>query len=163
MRIVPILATAAAAALWAAAPVSAQGSGDRAQDVARAAEEQLRSPVTPSHTLDMCPSPEAGALRDTVLAMAAGGMPANRIVETVIARRGEQMRIVPRQKGVGLWAWILPPAVLVIGVGIVIHRLNALRRGRAGSAPEPAGAMSEIERAQVEAALRGFERGEVGG
>jgi len=163
MRIVAILATAAAAALWAAAPVSAQGSGDRVRDVAHAAEEQLRSPVTPSHTLDMCPSPEAGALRDTVLAMAAGGMPANRIVETVIARRGEQMRIVPRQQGVGLWAWILPPAVLVIGVGVVVHRLNALRRGRAGSAPEPAAAMSEIERAQVEAALRGFERGEVGG
>lgn len=163
MRVVSILVTAAAA-LWAAAPVSAQGSGDRARDVAHAAEEQLRSPVTPSHTLDMCPSPEAGALRDSVLAMAAGGMTAGQIVETVIARRGEQMRIVPQERGVGLWAWLLPPAVLVIGIGIVAQRLNALRRGRAGAAAaEPAGAMSEIERAQVEAALRGFERGEVGG
>lgn len=162
-RLASFLATAAAAALWAAAPVSAQGSGDRARDVAHAAEEQLRSPVTPSHTLDMCPSPEAGALRDTVLAMAAGGMTSGQIVEAVIARRGEQLRIVPEQKGVGLWAWILPPAVLVLGLGVVVHRLNALRRGRAGGAPEPAAAISEIERAQVEAALRGFERGEVGG
>jgi len=163
MRGVSTFLLAAAAALWAAAPVSAQGSGDRVQDVAHAAEEQLRSPVTPSHTLDMCPSPEAAALRDSVVGMAAGGMTAGQIVETVIARRGEQMRIVPQERGVGLWAWILPPAVLVIGIGIVIQRLNALRRGRAGVQPEPARAMSEIERAQVEAALRGFERGEVGG
>ncbi len=34
---------------------------------------QLRSPVTPSHTLDMCPAPEADALRDTVRAEAARG------------------------------------------------------------------------------------------
>lgn len=158
-----LLPIAAAAALWAAAPVSAQGSGDRAQDVARAAEEQLRSPVTPSHTLDMCPSPEAGALRDSVLAMAAGGMTSGQIVEAVIARRGEQMRILPEQRGVGLWAWILPPAILIIGAGVVAARLVALRRGRAGAAGEPSAAMNEVERAQVEAALRQFERGEVGG
>ncbi|HET7233673.1 MAG TPA: cytochrome c-type biogenesis protein CcmH [Longimicrobium sp.] len=163
MRIRAILATAAAAALWAAAPVCAQGSGDRAHDVARAAEEQLRSPVTPSHTLDMCPSPEAQALRDSVLTMAAGGMTSGQIVEAVIARRGEQLRIVPEQRGVGLWAWILPPAVLVIGAGVVAYRLNALRRQRAGMAPEAERGISEVERAQVEAALRQFERGEVGG
>jgi cytochrome c-type biogenesis protein CcmH len=160
-RLAPLLF--AAAAVWAAAPVSAQGSGDPARDVAHAAEEQLRSPVTPSHTLDMCPSPEADALRDTVLAMAAGGMTSAQIVEAVIARRGEQLRIVPEQRGVGLWAWVLPPAILVIGAGVVALRLNALRRGRAGAAPEPARAIDEVERAQVEAALRRFERGEVGG
>jgi len=162
MRLAPALL--AAAALWAAAPVWAQGgSGDRARDVAHAAEEQLRSPVTPSHTLDMCPSPEAEALRDTVLAMAAGGMTSGQIVERVIARRGEQLRIVPEQRGVGLWAWILPPSILVIGAGIVGVRLNALRRGRAGEPAEPERAIDPVERAQVEAALRQFERGEAGG
>ncbi len=160
MRAAPLFL--AAAALWAAAPVSAQGGGGSpARDVARAAEEQLRSPVTPSHTLDMCPSPEATALRDTVVTWAAAGMTSDQIVERVIASRGEQLRIVPQHRGVGLWAWVLPPAVLLVGAGFVVFRLVALRRGRAGEPAAPTAAMSDAERAQVEAALRQFERGEV--
>jgi cytochrome c-type biogenesis protein CcmH/NrfF len=155
------LALLAAAALGAAAPVSAQGvDTGRAQDVARAAEEQLRSPVTPSHTLDMCPSAEAQALRDTVFAMAVAGMSSPRIVERVIATRGEQMRIVPRQSGAGLWAWVLPPLVLVAGTVVVVLGLMRLRRGRAGVPEAPAEVLSDDERARVDAALRQFERGE---
>lgn len=163
MRLASALAAAAAAALWAAAPVSAQQGLSPAEQVARTAAEQLRSPVTPSHTLDMCPAPEAQALRDTVLAMAVAGRTSDQILEDVIGRRGEHLRIVPRQAGVGLWAWVLPPAVLLFGLGLVVYRLMAMRRARAGLAPEPAGAMNEVERAQVEAALRQFDRGEVGG
>jgi cytochrome c-type biogenesis protein CcmH/NrfF len=159
MRFAPLFL--AAAALWAAAPVSAQDATADARAVARSAEEQLRSPVTPSHTLDMCPSPEAGALRDTVLTLAMAGMTDDAIIERVIAGRGEQLRIVPEHRGVGLWAWVLPPAVLVIGAAFVAFRLIALRRGRAGEPAPAAGAMSDGERAQVEAALRQFERGEV--
>ncbi|HYH79003.1 MAG TPA: cytochrome c-type biogenesis protein CcmH [Longimicrobium sp.] len=150
----------AAAALWAAAPVSAQGDTSPAAAVARAAAEQLRSPVTPSHTLDMCPSPEADFLRDTVLAWAAAGLTSDQIIERVIDGRGEQLRIVPERRGVGLWAWVLPPAVLLFGAGFVALRLIALRRGRAGEPAGDARAMNEVERAQVEAALRQYERGE---
>ncbi|HEU4557932.1 MAG TPA: cytochrome c-type biogenesis protein CcmH [Longimicrobium sp.] len=162
MRITRTIVISAAAALWAAAPVSAQRGLSPAEQVARTAAEQLRSPVTPSHTLDMCPAAEAQALRDTLLTMAAAGRTSDQIVEEVIARRGEQLRIVPEQRGVGLWAWVLPPAVLLLGLGLVAYRLTVMRRGR-GSADEPSAGMNEIERAQVEAALRQFERGEVGG
>jgi cytochrome c-type biogenesis protein CcmH/NrfF len=162
MRAPLILAFAAAAALRAAAPVSAQAPA-RAEQVARAAEEQLRSPVTPSHTLDMCPSPEANALRDTVMMEALAGRSVGQIVEGVIARRGEQMRIVPKESGVGLWAWVLPPSILVVGAGVVALRLAQLKRGRKGIIPLAQPSMSDDERAQVEAALRRFERGEAAG
>jgi len=151
----------AAAALRAAAPVSAQDPA--AVATARAAEEQLRSPVTPSHTLDMCPSPEASALRDTVMAEALAGRSVSQIVEGVIARRGEQMRILPKESGVGLWAWILPPSILVIGAGVVAMRLAQLKRGRRGIVPIAPATLSDGDRAQVEAALRRFERGEAAG
>jgi cytochrome c-type biogenesis protein CcmH/NrfF len=157
MRRIAFLALAAAAALRAAAPVSAQALSG-AEAVAREAESQLRSPVTPSHTLDMCPSAEATALRDTVLAEAQAGWTVPRIVDDVIARRGEQMRIVPRESGVGLWAWVLPPMVLVVGIGVVAVRLAQLKRGRGGIDPDAA--LSDTERSEVEAALRAFERGE---
>ena len=157
-----VLAIAAAAAVWAAAPVWAQGP-TRPEQVARAAEEQLRSPVTPSHTLDMCPSVEANALRDTVMMEALAGRSVSRIVEGVIARRGEQMRIVPRESGVGLWAWVLPPSILVVGAGVVALRITQLKRGRKGILPIADPTLSDDERAQVEAALRRFERGEAAG
>src|SRR4051812_46895060 len=159
-RYLTILAYAAAA-LRAAAPVPAQATA--AEATARAAEEQLRSPVTPSHTLDMCPSPEATALRDTVLMEAAAGYSVTQIVEGIIARRGEQMRILPKESGVGLWAWILPPSILVIGAGVVALRLAQLKRGRRGILPIAPATMNDDERAQVEAALRRFERGEAAG
>ena len=155
-----VLALAAAAVVRAAAPVSAQSGPE---EVAKAAESQLRSPVTPFHTLDMCPSPEASALRDTVLAEALAGRTVNQIVEGVIARRGEQLRILPKESGVGLWAWILPPAILVIGAGVVAMRLMQLRRGQKGIVAIAEPAMNDDERARVEAALRQFERGEAAG
>ncbi|HEX8905917.1 MAG TPA: cytochrome c-type biogenesis protein CcmH [Longimicrobiaceae bacterium] len=160
MRRVFLAIVFAAAAGRAAAPVSAQVP---AEQVARSAEEQLRSPVTPSHTLDMCPSAEAAALRDTVLAEARAGRSVEQIVEGVIARRGEQMRIVPRESGVGLWAWVLPPSILVVGAGVVALRLAQLKRGRREIIPVAPAALSDDERAQVEAALRSFERGEAAG
>jgi cytochrome c-type biogenesis protein CcmH len=162
MRRLALLALAAAAALRAAAPVSAQ-SPAHAEEVAHAAEAQLRSPVTPFHTLDMCPSPEAAALRDTVMTEALAGRSVQQIVEGVIARRGEQMRILPRESGAGLWAWVLPPAVLVAGIGVVALRLSQLKRGRREIVTVAPAAMSDEERARVEAALRQFERGEAAG
>jgi len=111
----------------------------------------------------MCPSPEATALRDTVLMEAAAGRSVSQIVEGVIARRGEQMRILPKESGVGLWAWILPPSILVVGAGVVAMRLAQLKRGRRGILPIAPATMNDDERAQVEAALRRFERGEAAG
>ncbi|HEX2091804.1 MAG TPA: cytochrome c-type biogenesis protein CcmH, partial [Longimicrobiaceae bacterium] len=116
----------AAVLVFVAVPAPAQVSPGRAREVAHEAASQLRSPVTPSHTLDMCPAPEAEALRDTVLMAATRGMTAGEIVEGVIARRGEQLRIVPKREGFGIWAWILPPAVLLAGLGVVSARLRAM-------------------------------------
>jgi cytochrome c-type biogenesis protein CcmH/NrfF len=162
MRRTLIVLAVAAAALRAAAPVSAQGRAD-AEQVARAAESELRSPVTPFHTLDMCPSPEAVALRDTVMMEALAGRTVSQIVEGVIARRGEQLRILPKESGVGLWAWILPPSILVLGAGVVALRLAQLKRGRREIVPVAPATMSDDERARVELALRQFERGEAAG
>ncbi|HEX7240745.1 MAG TPA: cytochrome c-type biogenesis protein CcmH [Longimicrobiaceae bacterium] len=129
---------------------AARAQGDAAER-ADAAMAQLRSPVTPSHTLDMCPAPEADALRDTVRAEAARGASTEAIVEGVIARRGEQMRIVPKRSGFGLWAWLAPPAVLLLGLGVVAGRMRAMR---AAAPPESAPqALSTEDREALAAAL----------
>lgn len=131
----------------------------RVEAVAHEAMIRLRSPVTPSHTLDMCPAAEAIALRDTVRQAALQGQSVDQIVEGVVARYGEPMRLLPRRDGFGLWAWLAPPLVLIFGALAVFLAIRRLR-GRAGSAPASDAPMSDEDRARLDAALRAFERGE---
>jgi cytochrome c-type biogenesis protein CcmH/NrfF len=127
--------------------------------VAQKAFAELRSPVTPSHTLDFCPAEQAVALRDSIRMSALGGMPAEQIVEAVIARHGEQVRLVPRRSGFGWAAWLLTPLALVVGGALIAMRLRAMRH--AGPAPVLAGgAMTDDERTRLDAALREFDRPE---
>lgn len=115
-----------------------------------AAMEQLRSPVTPFHTVDMCPS--VAALRDTIRVAAAGGSSTDQIVEGVVDRYGEEVRLMPKRSGVGLLAWIATPILLLVGAGLVAARL---RRGQEKAAVDaaPEHELSVAERARVEAAL----------
>lgn len=152
------LPAALAALLLAAAPLPAQSApaDDAATEaVAHAAMTQLRSPVTPFHTLDMCPDAAAAALRDTIRMQAAQGASVRELVEGTIARRGEELRIVPKRSGVGLWAWIAPPAVLLGGLFVVGAWL---RRSRATAAAEPEPeALSGDDRERLAAALAEWE------
>lgn len=146
-----------------AAPVQAQVEPKlppKVQAVVHETLVSLRSPVTPSHTLDMCPAAEAIALRDTVRMAALQGQTSSQIVEGVVARYGERMRTLPRRDGFGLWAWIAPPLVLLAGAFAVFFAIRRMR-GRT-VAPQPSGAISDEDRARLDAALRAFERGEAG-
>lgn len=157
-----LLAAVAAAALRAAAPVSAQDRTPRSEAVAQEAISQIRSPYCPGLMLEVCPSQQADFLRDSIRTMAAEGMPAQAIVERVIAAHGEQFRGLPKRSGVALWAWVMPPFVLVLGLAIVAFRIAEMRRKRAGVA-EPEPVLSDAERARLDAELRAFDRTEAAG
>lgn len=128
--------------------------------IAREAMMQLRSPVTVFHTLDMCPDPAAAALRDTVRVAAQQGHTPERIVEDVVARRGERLRLAPLKEGAGLWAWLAPPAVLLLGMFVVGTKLRRLRRREGPYTPAEAAPLSADERASLDAALKDFEGAE---
>jgi cytochrome c-type biogenesis protein CcmH len=152
------------AALLLAVPLQAQVQPKLPPEVQAVVHEtlvSLRSPVTPSHTLDMCPAAEAIALRDTIRAAALQGQTSSQIVEGVVARYGERMRTLPRRDGFGLWAWLAPPLVLLLGGFAVFFAIRRMR-GRTVATPMPAGAMTDEDRARLDAALRAFERGEAG-
>lgn len=121
---------------------------------AHEAMTRLRSPVTAFHTVDMCPS--SGALRDSIRVAAAGGATADRIVEDVVGRYGEQLRILPRKSGVGLAAWLGPVAVLLLG-GVFVARRLRRERAVAVAFQVPAEPVSEEERELLRAAMREME------
>jgi cytochrome c-type biogenesis protein CcmH len=146
-----------------AAPLAAQTSGvpnatPRSDAVAEEAISQLRSPYCPGLMLEICPSPQAALLRDSIYERAAQGESADEIIEWMIARHGEEWRGVPKHEGTGLLAWIIPPVALLLGAGVLAMRLRHLR---SPEEVEPAGAsgLSADERDQVAAALRQWEEG----
>jgi cytochrome c-type biogenesis protein CcmH len=75
--------------------------------------------------LATCSSPGAAAIRDSIQKMAEGGLAADSIIEAVLAQYGQQWRATPPSDGTGLWAWLVPPVVLALGlsmVGVVLAR-----------------------------------------
>lgn len=149
------------AVVLAAAPARAQDGAvqvpDSLERVAQQAFSQLRSPITPTHTLDMCPAPEAVALRDTMrLALLRGEAP-RALVEGVISRYGENVRMVPKRSGVGLLAWLLTPLALIGGGILVAVRLRGMRSQGPVTAT-PSGQLSADEQARLDQALRDFDR-----
>jgi cytochrome c-type biogenesis protein CcmH/NrfF len=106
--------------------------------------------------LEVCPSPQAELLRDSIRDLAAAGKSKNEIVAWTLARHGEEWRAIPRRSGTGLWAWIVPPLALLAASVWLARRGWTLRR----TAPPPvkAGELSPADRARLEAELRELER-----
>lgn len=122
---------------------------------ARAAISRILSPFCPPpYLIENCPSPGAAALRDSINAMAHGGMTADSIVERVLAAYGEEYRGMPKRSGRGLLAWTIPPAVLVAGLALVVLVLRRLK------GPAPRGVQAELtdeDRERLDAALAEME------
>lgn len=96
---------------------------------ARRAISEIRSPYCPGLMLEVCPSPDAAVLRDSIDTLARSGLAADSIVEVMIARYGEEWRAVPRREGAGWWAWLMPAGVLLVGSLTVAFVLSRRRRG----------------------------------
>jgi cytochrome c-type biogenesis protein CcmH/NrfF len=77
----------------------AQEQVTRSEDAAERAIGQVRSPYCPGLMLEVCPSPEAGALRDSIRDLAREGMGEQELMEWMIDRHGEEWRAVPKRSG----------------------------------------------------------------
>ena len=106
--------------------------------------------------LEVCPTPNAQALRDSIDADARLGLTADSLVEKVVAAYGEEYRAFPKRTGAGLLAWVMPPAGLLLGLGLVIVALRRLR-GPARADGSSAEALTGDEQARLDAALADLE------
>ena len=125
-------------------PVQPHPEGD-------AAISRLKSPFCPGMMLEVCPSPQAKFLRDSIQAMAWSGASADSLVEWMLANHGDQYRAVPRVAGTGLWAWIMPPLALLGGFIIVAMALQHFRARREAQEETQAPLSSEDESVLEEA------------
>jgi cytochrome c-type biogenesis protein CcmH len=136
-------------------PVQPHPEGD-------AAIGRLLSPFCPGLMLEVCPSPQAKLLRDTLQMMAQEGASSDSLVGWMLATYGEKYRAVPRTSGSGLWAWVMPPLALVGGavlVGVALRHFRARARA-VSSAPARAAPITPEDETALAAALQELKRSE---
>jgi len=134
------------------------GAARSRHPAATEAISNLRSPYCPGLMLEVCPSPQAESLRDSIQALAEAGVSARELVEWMVGNHGETYRAIPLTRGAGLWAWIGPPFALLMGVvGLFFLFLRVRRQMRNRPAPVPARKLSDAEREQVRVALQEME------
>ena len=161
--LIVLLAAVGPIRLVAAAPLASQAQHERPpQDEgphqphpdALEAIDRLKSPFCPGFMLEVCPSPDAAALRDTLDLLARGGMPVDSLVEWTLSRYGDTLRALPEARGRSLIAWIVPPLAVVLGIAAVVVVLRGSRRAPQGGIPEE---VSDEERHRLDEALRELE------
>ena len=116
---------------------------------------KLRSPFCEGFMLEVCPTSDAEALRDSLQAGALAGLSADSLVEWMVAGWGEEYRALPQTSGSGLLAWVVPPLALLLGLGLVVVTLRRLMRPSA--AVVGTDAISEEERDRLDTALAELE------
>ena len=149
-----------AAAAWGGSAVTAQEPSVPHPE-AEAAIGQLRSPFCPGLMLEVCTSSYAAELRDSIQVLAHSGWRSGELVDWVLAEYGEEWRASPRARGTGLWAWVMPPAVLLLGLVLVLVFLARLR-GATQATPATPTPIGVRERTVLDAALREFDESEEG-
>jgi cytochrome c-type biogenesis protein CcmH/NrfF len=129
---------------------------------AEEAISQLYSPFCPGFMLENCGA--SIALRDSMQVLAYDGWSSDQIVDWMLSNYGEQYLAVPEARGWGLWAWVLPPAALLAGLGMVfvaLKRFKPLEAEKPGprSAAEGKGsrAISTAEEERLRSAIREIE------
>jgi len=116
--------------------------------------DRLKSPYCPGFMLEVCPSPNAAALRDSLDMLAREGWSADSLVAWMLANHGDTLSALPPARGRTLIAWIVPPVAVLLGIGAVVVALRKLRRPPGGAPPQQ---VSEDERHRLDEALRELE------
>ena len=128
----------------------------RVHPEAQEAIDRLKSPFCPGLMLEVCPSPQAEEVRDSLNALAHRGVESDSLVAMMLATYGEEWRALPEPRGRGLVAWLVPPLALLLGlVGLVV----GLRRfgGGPGAGPGEDVEISAEEQERLDEALHELE------
>jgi len=102
-------------AIQTAAPQGVSQSQEVIDRAAREIFETVLSPYCPGRTISNCPSPEADDLRSSIKNELAEGRAPEQVKEELYAVFGDELRTIPRARGFGLLAWLVPGAVFLGG------------------------------------------------
>lgn len=146
-----------------AAPVGLLGQNISLPQTPHPAAEKaiasLKSPYCPGFMLEVCTSPQAAVLRDSLQTMAEAGGTADELIDWVLANHGDTLLAMPRAEGRGLVAWVVPPAVFLLGLTVVVLALRTMKRN-AGPEDDKSAELSSAEEARLAGAIKQLEEEE---
>jgi cytochrome c-type biogenesis protein CcmH len=91
----------------------------------------VMSPFCPGLLLANCPSSQAADLRERIRARLAAGATKAEVLDELYAEFGDEVLGAPVARGLGLVAWVVPGAIILLGAGgIVVWLRRSSRRAR---------------------------------
>ncbi len=110
-------------------------------------------------SLAVAQSPQADAERNYIRGLIAQGETKQQILRSMVAQYGSDVLGKPPASGFNLTVYVLPPAILAIGIAILVITLPRWRRRTRASAarsPETTAAFDPAEAARLEQELSQF-------
>lgn len=142
----------AALAILMLAFAAAPAAGDASDSPGWSAElaKQVMSPFCPGLALSECPSPQAEQLRQWIIAQEQAGAGRAETEQRLYEVWGDQLRHSPRAQGIGILAYAVPGAAILLGGAIALGFLRRQsRRGGSRRKAETAPAPDEPELAAL--------------
>jgi cytochrome c-type biogenesis protein CcmH/NrfF len=123
---------------------------------------ELYSPYCPGFMLGICTAAQSAILRDSINDYANAGWSSEELVEWMVGNHGEEFRAVPLRSGWGIWAWVFPPAAILLGLTLVfLYLRHRVPRGavpvQVQSGRGAAAVVSGEEEARLRSAIREIE------
>jgi cytochrome c-type biogenesis protein CcmH len=134
-------------------PVSAQGRPPTDDEV-NAIAKQLYCPVCENTPLDVCATQACAQWRDLIRLMLSQGKSEAEIKQYFVDNYGARVLNEPPREGLNWLAYIVPPVVILIGVGFLVRALQTMKKPVAAAQVEglrsDASADDYIARLEVE-------------
>ncbi len=118
--------------LFAAAPAFAQENVPTDDEV-NAIAHKLYCPVCESTPLDVCPTQACHEWRELIRTMLAEGKTENEITQHFVDQYGARVLAEPPKEGFFWLIYLLPPAVILIGVVILFRSLKEWTKPKAAA------------------------------
>lgn len=119
-------------------------------DRTHALAQQLRCLVCQGESVADSPSDLAKAIRGLIRDQLAQGRSPDEIKRYLVARYGDRILLAPPTSGIGGFAWLAPPLLLLGGIGLLLTLAADWRRR--GKAPARGGSAAYVARVRAELA-----------
>jgi len=113
-------------------------SPEELEMVAQGIDKSLMCPVCPSETIDQSQVEIARQMRVMVREKLAQGESREEILQFFVDRYGPWILAEPPKSGFNLLIWVIPPMALLLGSGVLVMIVRAMRRGQHRYAEEEA-------------------------